>query len=255
MQLDMESGLPIDQLAINMIRHVDDIFRFDGRSELPLYMANSGGVDSTVTADLVERAGVPYVHHHHVTGLDAPETMRFIRQRWPDMIYDHSPVTFWQYAAKNSLPLRKQKWCCALLKHHYGDGLVTLGVRADESNGRADYPMIKQDDGIKDREVYRFYPILRWSRKDVWQYIDERKLPHNPLYYDDGKRVPNRRIGCLLCPNNSGQPLAWQMAKWPRYVERYRAVAQQYVDIRKARGTPLSQKTGDEYFAWWISKH
>lgn len=44
----------------------------------------------------------------------------------------------------------------------------------------------------------RVHPILHWTERDVWQYLQQENLPINPLYYaKDGMRY--RSLGCMPC--------------------------------------------------------
>ncbi len=50
----------------------------------------------------------------------------------------------------------------------------------------------------KDTHHVRVHPILPWTEYDVWDYIKERELPVNPLYFaKDGYRY--RSLGCKTC--------------------------------------------------------
>ena len=218
------------------------------------FVTLSGGKDSTATVDLVKRSLVKAEYHYHRTGLDAPETIHFIRETYPDCIFDIPDRTFWQGMMSHGLPLRLQRWCCAELKECFGRGRIIIdGVRRGESSARKARTCFEP--ARNDPTTFFIHPIFKWSTKDVWQYIDERALPHNPLYYTNGKRVPSRRIGCILCPNTSIRECSRQMDLFPGFVKLYRYNAERYVQTRIERGTPLTQKTGDEYFEWWLSKH
>lgn len=44
----------------------------------------------------------------------------------------------------------------------------------------------------------RVHPILHWTEQDVWNYIKEKNIPINPLYFSrNGKRF--RSLGCMPC--------------------------------------------------------
>ena len=236
----------LDEEAIQLIQAiVEDNTAFVGLS---------GGKDSTVVEDLVKRSTVKAEYHYHRTGLDAPETIKFIRETYPNCVFDIPDRTFWQGAMSNGFPLRRQRWCCAELKECFGRGRIIVdGVRCGESNQRKARKCFEP--AINDPATFFLHPIFKWSTSDVWQYIDERHLPHNPLYYSNGKRVPSRRIGCILCPFTTQQECHRQMVLFPGFVKLYRYYAEQYIRVRIDRGTPLTQKTGDEYFEWWLSMH
>ena len=38
-------------------------------------------------------------------------------------------------------------------------------------------------------------PIIHWTEKDVWEFLNAQNIPHCSLY-DKGYK----RIGCILCP-------------------------------------------------------
>ena len=218
------------------------------------FVTLSGGKDSTVTVDLVIRSGVPYELHYHRTGLDAPETLRYIHNTYPNCIFDIPDRTFWEGCMSHGFPLRLQRWCCAELKECFGRGRIIIdGVRRGESNGRRARNCFEP--ARNDPTTFFVHPIFKWSTNDVWQYIDEFHLPHNPLYYTNGKRVTKRRIGCILCPNTTQRECHRQMDLFPGFVKTYKHYAEKYVQTRKDRGTPLTQETGQEYFDWWILKH
>jgi 3'-phosphoadenosine 5'-phosphosulfate sulfotransferase (PAPS reductase)/FAD synthetase len=245
MQLTFE-GKTIDQLAIELIQAMV------GKQKA--YATLSGGVDSTVEVDLVRRSGVAHELHYHVTGLDAPETIRFIRDFYPDCIFDRAPKTFWQGVMTNGFPMRNQRWCCAQLKECFGldQSIIIDGIRQNESNARKARNCFEPCNDHP--ETMLLHPIFKWSRRMVWQYIDERHLPHNPLYYTNERRITKRRIGCLLCPNCSTYECKRQMKLYPGFTKLYLLNAERYVQKRIERGTPLTQRSGEEYFNWWIKR-
>lgn len=52
------------------------------------YLAFSGGKDSVVLHDVAIKAGVKFETHFNNTMLEAPETMRFIREYYPHAVWD-----------------------------------------------------------------------------------------------------------------------------------------------------------------------
>ena len=52
------------------------------------FVAYSGGKDSDVVLDLVKRSGVKYDAHFSVTSVEAPETIYYIRNEHPEVIWD-----------------------------------------------------------------------------------------------------------------------------------------------------------------------
>lgn len=113
-------------------------------------IADSGGKDSSVVKRIAEicreKYGLQYKIVHNHTGLDAPETVYFVRSEkeraeragiqyeinYPKITFDRLCVK------KQMLPTRIARFCCEYLKENYGtrnERLVT-GVRKSESLNR-----------------------------------------------------------------------------------------------------------------------
>jgi len=88
----------------------------------------------------------------------------------------------------------------------YGLDCVALGLRAQESNGRAAnaryrgtfYPVKNVPDHPN---FYHLTPLARWTHDDVWAYIAGRELRYHPMY--DAMTVagiprPEQRISMLM---------------------------------------------------------
>ena len=119
------------------------------------YVAFSGGKDSQCVYHLCEMAGVKFDAHYSVTSVDPPELMRFLKEHYPDVIWernywhDEKPehyysdgrpkqVTMWNLIADHTIPpTRQARYCCSQLKETGGGGrLVVTGVRWAESARR-----------------------------------------------------------------------------------------------------------------------
>ena len=94
-------------------------------------------------------------------------------------------------------------------------------------------------------------PIYKWTDTDIWKYIDERKMPHNPLY-DKGFA----RVGCIGCPMASNQ--AQELALYPKFKQNYINAFQRMVDARKRDGKVQTSKygniwrDGESVYRWWV---
>ena len=155
---------------------------------------------------------------------------------------------------KQLLPSMRVRWCCAELKEQAGAGKVTLiGIRKEESSRRAkrnevevsshkfsgdldsfekwQYEKIKkklkhlnQDQFSEDKEhsircingkdSIIVSPILYWTEKDVWRFLNENNIPYCSLY-DKGYK----RIGCILCPMSQKKQKIREMEDFP-YVKK-----------------------------------
>lgn len=107
-------------------------------------LAFSGGKDSQYIYHLAKMAGVKFDAHYHVTSVDPPELIYFIREYYPDVIFDvpHGEdgkrISMWSLIVEKRMPpTRIARYCCAELKEANGDGrIVVTGVRWAESARR-----------------------------------------------------------------------------------------------------------------------
>lgn len=108
------------------------------------YIAFSGGKDSQCIYHLAKMAGVEFDAHYNVTSVDPPELIYFIREHYPDVIFDYPRdkdgmrITMWNLIVKNKMPpTRLARYCCQALKESQGKGRITVtGVRWAESTRR-----------------------------------------------------------------------------------------------------------------------
>jgi len=73
------------------------------------------------------------------------------------------------------------------------DAWVT-GMRRDSSWTRRDTPILLQYEPAPGQSILRLNPIANWTQRDVWAYLKQHDIPHNPLY-DLGYAT----IGCAPC--------------------------------------------------------
>lgn len=108
------------------------------------FLAFSGGKDSQCIYHLAKMAGVKFEAHYHVTSVDPPELIYFIREHYPDVIFDvpHDEngkrISMWALIPQKRMPpTRIARFCCEKLKETNGDGrMVVTGVRWAESANR-----------------------------------------------------------------------------------------------------------------------
>lgn len=183
------------------------------------YVAFSGGKDSVVMLDLVQRA-LPHDSFVVVFGNTTMEmsatynTVDKAKKRWSGLAWYEAKAPFdaqesWM---KLGYPARKLRWCCSVHKtapsiqvlrkiheERYPDDskpfrvMVFDGVRAEESEARSTYSMVSE--GNKHAVQFNCSPILEWNTTELFIYIFANKLPINELY-----RYGSHRVGCKLCP-------------------------------------------------------
>lgn len=212
----------------------------------PMTVCFSGGKDSQVTLDLVQRAGVPFRAVYNVTTIDHPLNVNFIRKHYPQVEFVHPPLNFWQLIEKKKiLPSIWKRFCCEKLKEYYGNGVIVTGVRREESTTRADYAIIARD--RKKKTKIHFRPIIDWLEWEVWQYIEDNGLPVNPCY-DFG-----RRVGCMVCPFAPTKQLIAVFNEFPNLKRKMLATIHLLRETSNY-ATDYKDKTDEELLEWWMSK-
>ena len=254
------------------------------RFKKPLQVTYSGGKDSQVLLALAERAGIDFEVINSHTTADAPETVRFIRQRFHDLElrggscqivmpkYKGLPISMWTLIPRKGMPpTRLARYCCQVLKESNGKGRFNAtGVRWSESprrkNSRGVMEVMNKDpkkriilanDNDEKRQLFEtcnikaemvVNPIVDWSDDDVWDYITSEKLPFNPLYCEGWKRV-----GCIGCPLAGGKMMQKEFARWPKYQKLYIDAFERMLKVRKEQGKEaIAWKNGTDVFHWWI---
>lgn len=93
--------------------------------------------------------------------------------------------------------VENRKECCHIRKVKpltralEGAKLWITGLRAEQSYNRKDMPMLEW---LKDKQLYKFNPLLNWTYDDVLDYLKKFDVPYNSLH-DKGFIS----IGCAPC--------------------------------------------------------
>lgn len=198
--------------------------------------------------DLVKRAKVKYDAHYNVTTVDPPELVLFIRSQYPKVKWERPVKTMYQLIVENGIPpTRLMRYCCRVLKEHGGEGRACVtGIRAEESQQRAGRSEVEDDYNCAKSYVN---PIFMWSENDIWQYIHEHQLPYCSLYNEGFER-----LGCINCPMAGAKERERQLLRWPGIARAYLAACNTSVQKRIEAGRPMTWKTGQEMFDWWLER-
>ena len=201
------------------------------------------------------------------------------------------------YKRKFLLPSRIIRWCCAEYKEKGGAGKVTLtGIRKAESTRRAKrstvevsdrsfagnldqfeqwqleqikkkFPNINQDQFkeqdesevrcINGKDKIIINPIMEWSDKDVWHFLnDVVQVPHCELY-----EMGWHRIGCICCPMANYKQRVKELRMFPHvkrhWIEAIKNIRRDCIGdnmiVKNYWGGGTEDEQCEQIFNWWIS--
>lgn len=255
------------EYSIDLIRKSEKMaLRLD--PENGFYTTFSGGKDSQCLYHLVKMAGVKEKTHMNLTSVDPPEVIRFVKRNYPDVELIKPNISIYEMAKKKHfLPTRRFRWCCAEFKETSGVGKVTLiGIRKEESARRAKREEISTSiKGKRAEETFDQWseheekmvtcvggkdkilvsPIIYWTERDVWEFLNSNKIPHCELY-DQGLT----RIGCICCPMSPLSQKRKEFERWPHVKRNWVKTIQWLIDNGDLNHNFRNAETG---FRWWIS--
>ena len=255
------------EYSVGLIRKSENLaLRLD--PENGFYMAVSGGKDSQVLYHIAKLAGVRFKAHMNLTSIDPPEVIRFVKKEYPDVELIKPRMSIYDMAKKKHiLPTMRLRWCCAEFKEKGGVGKVTLiGIRKEESARRAKREEIstvikskitnetfdqwsEHEEqmvtcvGGKDKILVS--PIIYWTERDVWEFLNSNKIPHCELY-DEGCT----RIGCICCPMSSYRQKIREVKRWPHVKRNWIKAIQWLKDNGYSNHV---EECAEMNFRWWIS--
>lgn len=95
-------------------------------------------------------------------------------------------------------------------------------------------------------------PIIEWTDKDVWEFLNNVvKVEHCDLY-DKGYH----RLGCLFCPMASIKEQRRMERDYPKYKRQYIRTIHNLRQYRADNGMTdyYQEMTDEDVFEWWLSK-
>ena len=179
------------------------------------HVSYSGGKDSEVTFDLVQRA-LPHDEFLVLfgdTGMEFPDTYKAVERvknfcKKNNIIFhiaksNFNPIDTWNIFGPPSSAMR---WCCGvhktapqllkireIFKKDNLSDMAFVGVRASESVRRSGYDYVSV--GKKHSGQSSCNPILNWSSAEIYLYIYSENL-----YLNEAYKKGSSRAGCLYCP-------------------------------------------------------
>lgn len=253
--------------SINLLKKSEKMaLRLD--PENGFYLAFSGGKDSQALYHIAKMAGVKFKARLNLTSVDPPEVIRFVKKYYPDVELIKPRMSIYDMAKKKHLlPTRRFRWCCAEYKEMSGAGKVTLiGVRKQESARRAKREEIGTNiKGKRTEETFDQWseheeqmvtcvggkdkifvsPIIYWTERDVWEFLNRNGIPHCKLY-DEGRT----RIGCLCYPMSTYKQKLKDIREYPHVKRGWIQAIQWLIDNKYMNRNFQDAETG---FLWWIS--
>lgn len=226
----------LEKLAQDTIKKIYNNYTEHKKNVDVFYVAFSGGKDSIVVFDLVQRA----LPHNGFEVMFGDTDMEFATTKavveWANEYCKEHGISF--YTAKADMkaldswdlfgaPARRLRWCCTVHKtapvinklceiHGMNKirAMMITGVRGDESVARSDYDELSM--GKKLPGQYSYHPILEWSSAEVYLYLYMQDLPFNEAY-----KYGFNRVGCIMCPNSSEKHEYIKRACFPEEVDIY----------------------------------
>ena len=274
-QLDYDTVMSkVSRPLARKLEHSVELLRKSEKMALRLdpengfYLAFSGGKDSQCLYHVAKLAGVRFKAHMNLTSIDPPEVIRFVKTQYPDVELIKPRMSIYEMAKKKHiLPTMRLRWCCAEFKEKGGAGKATLiGIRKEESARRAKREEISTvikrkitnetfDQwsehkeqmvtcvGGKDKILVS--PIIYWTERDVWEFLNSNKIPHCELY-DEGYT----RIGCICCPMSSYRQKIREVKRWPHVKRNWIKAIQWMKDNGYSNHV---EECAEMNFRWWIS--
>lgn len=154
------------------------------------------------------------------------------------------------------------------LKKCQGGGKVTLiGIRNQESARRSKRKEVStQIKGTRTEETFDQWsehkekmvacasgkdkilisPIINWTERDVWEFLNSNNIPHCSMY-DEGYK----RIGCILCPMSNRKQKIRDCKRFPHVRHKWIQTIQKLIDAGYINHNFQDAEFG---FNWWISE-
>ncbi len=213
-------------------------------NDFGFHVAFSGGKDSQVIYELCKMAGVKFQAYFYKTSVDPIELLTLIRKNYPDVIWIRPEMTMFQLIYKKGmLPLRQARFCCEYLKERQGvNAVVITGITAAESAKRAKRKETEHS-CIKGQDKIFVHPILKWTVKEVKDFLNERNIEMCSLYNIQ------ERIGCVGCPM-SPKTMRRDFRYMPNFKQAYINTVQRLINDK---GKYSEFESATDVVDWWSS--
>jgi phosphoadenosine phosphosulfate reductase len=134
------------------------------------------------TYDVFHKTLKKYKKHIEVYFPEAAAVQNLLNEKGPNSFYES---------------VENRKDCCfirkvaPLTKALKGNSIWITGLRAEQSENRNDLPLFEYDEKF---EIIKFNPLLKWTLKEVEDYLEKNNVPQNALH-----KQGFVSIGCAPC--------------------------------------------------------
>lgn len=187
--------------AVEVIQHITATF------PQGVVFSSSFGVEDQVITDIIARNSIPVQIFTIDTGRLFSETIE-LQRRTSDQY--KVPIKTYVPDAASLERLLEEKGqnsffdsvenrieCCRVRKVEplkralSGQNIWITGIRRIHSPDRESIPVVECD---YDNSIIKVHPLLDWSDEDVWNYVEQNKVPYNILH-----KKGYASIGCAPC--------------------------------------------------------
>ena len=134
------------------------------------------------------------VEHHYGIQIERVSAQRASVDQ---MVRQHGEYLFFDSQAK-------QEYCCKIRKVNPQRELLDnldiwfTGLRRDQSDFRQHIPRVEIIEHQK-RSILKVSALADWDDERIWNYIDEKSIPVNPLLRRQPQTAYYESIGCVIC--------------------------------------------------------
>jgi phosphoadenosine phosphosulfate reductase len=158
------------------------------------------------------------------TGYQFKETLELreqIKERYGIAVeYIRPDLTVAEYEAEHGGPLyvHRPDQCChdrkvlPLRRAVVGYDAWISAIRGDQTSHRGQHGVVMWDAKFS---LVKLNPLLTWTKKEVWKFIDKNKIPYNPLH---NQGYPS--IGCWPCTRPVGEGEDERAGRWAGTVKK-----------------------------------
>lgn len=219
-------------------------------------LSTSGGKDSTSASLFLKELGIPHTRVFMDTGWEHPELYSYLRGRLTSALGPINEVRSTKYpggmsemvVAKGLFPTGSRRFCTEELKikplarfiraiqDDGSDVLNVVGIRAEESDARAEMPEWDDSD-VLDCDVWR--PLIRWTEQDVIEIHQMAGLEPCRLYLREGVR----RVGCWPCVYARKSEILAVATSTPEKIDQIRDLEREVSEQSKRMGHKIEHQT------------